>query len=202
MGKKRDHEKCARQFAETALKDSRACAQGMLLNRGTEPGFGKIARTSVLFVRDGEGKTVGARCVLMHCNQHLRLQEILSSVLEFDLLDLNDQSRENEKDVLPMSCIRPVEPSLDMIDQPAAGTQMDPARFNLDEKMEFICDPFDMDVLRVGGAVAKTAEVLQISPLSCRHLPRMKGEFRRISNASAAVTEKSRSATPCRQGIW
>lgn len=162
--KSRDDEKVARDFVASTLKSSALRARDMVLNQALQPEFGKLVRTSVLFVRGIENEIVGALCVMLPCNQYMKLQTLLESLLQFDLFDEEQMPQLDQ--VTPVQEVLPGEASMETIEKVFAEMDLDPARLTMEEKLELICDLYDMNAFKVKGGVARVAEHLKMSEQS------------------------------------
>lgn len=167
--KNRDNENAVRGFVSSALKDPRLLSQGMVLNRGLEMDYAKLIRASAFFLKDDQEQVIGALCLMMNCNPYLKLQEILGSVLDFDL------SETDQTPVDPIQELTPREPSLDMIREAIANADVEPSRMTQAEKQELICDLYDLNAFRVKGGVAEVAQGLKMSEQSIyRYIAKIK----------------------------
>lgn len=160
----------ARALALEAMECEKTKMSGYVVNRGVETNPGKLSKISVFYVRNGKEEIVGALCICMKCDPFLKLETIIEGFLRFDTDDIGIGMQETE---LFKSVSR--EPSLDGISNYIRSFGIESGRTNLDERMEIICDLYDMGVFNLKGAVARTAEELQISTKSVyRYLANIK----------------------------
>lgn len=147
----------------------RARTTGRITNRPIEIDFGKLFKVSVFFLCDGDGQFIGALWLGMRCDLFMKLDAFASSLLQFNVEDFDEDGMETERSAVAR------EPSLDSIEEIVDEFGVDPRRTSMDERMEIICDLYDMGVYNLKGAVAKTAEVLHISEQSVyRYLAKIK----------------------------
>lgn len=157
-----------RAFLREAMDSALALARGCLVNRAVSVGLSKMLKVSVLFLRDGQEAVIGALCLSMRCENFLWLQGLVMDMLRFDTEDLDAPEPEE-----PASALR--EPTLDAITEYATEFGLVPEQATPDERLEFILDLYEVGIFNLKGAVAKTAEVLQISEQTVyRYLARLR----------------------------
>lgn len=141
-----------------------------LANRPIQIDFDRLLKVSVYFVRGEEGKIIGALWLSMRCDLFLKLDAFATSFLQFSTEELDAQEQTQAKVPAPSR-----ELSLDTITEFIKGFSVAPGRMTLDERQEVICDLYDMGVYNLKGAVARTAEVMQISEQSVyRYIAKLK----------------------------
>lgn len=141
-----------------------------LANRPIQIDFDRLLKVSVYFVRGEEGKIIGALWLTMRCDLFLKLDAFATSFLQFSTEELDAQEQAQAKVPAPSR-----ELSLDTITEFIKEFSVAPGRMTLDERQEVICDLYDMGVYNLKGAVARTAEVMQISEQSVyRYIAKLK----------------------------
>lgn len=159
-----------RAFVTETVGSRKAQADSCLTNRPIEIGFGKMLKVSVFFIRNTEGKAVGALWISMRCDFFLKLDAFATSMLQFNVEDMDAEEEEIQK--LPTATRKP---SLDTIIEVIDEFGIEPGRMSMAERQEIICDLYDMGVYNLKGAVAMTAEALQVSEQSVyRYIAKIK----------------------------
>ncbi len=148
-----------RRYLQKAMKSSRAMENGMLTNRGDLDMNEHISKMSVQFLRDSDGKAVGALVLYIDLVPFLAAGSYLESLLKLNLTNLDEAQPAPAEGVT-------AEPTLDLIDKMVYDFTDAPDRLTPDEKMELIIDLYDSGVLDLKGSVAKTAEALRMSEQS------------------------------------
>lgn len=146
----------ARDFVKEAMNSEKAIAEGYYVNRPISLNESRLIKMSVFFVYDDTKKIIGALCLCMRCDAFFNMMNLMSGLLDFNTNDFDDNS--NDK-----SYLNPKEISLDTISEYIRGFGVEPGRTTYNENIEIICDLYDMGVFNLKGAVARTAEELQIS---------------------------------------
>lgn len=160
--------KSVRSFIASVLNNSIAIERGYFLNSPITTDYSSIEKISVMLIKNDLNKVEGVFCVSVPCGAFMIMQNIFSSIMNF-----NSESIDNDFDDGEVAA--PAEISLNKISEYVGEIGIDAARFSQDERMEFICDLYDMGIYNLKGAVAKTAEVLQISEQSVyRYLTKIK----------------------------
>ncbi len=148
-----------RRYLQKAMKSSCAMENGMLTNRGDLDMNERISKMSIQFLRDPEGKAVGALVLYIELTPFLAVGSYFESLLHLNLTDLD------EAQPAPAEGIT-AEPTLALIDKMVHDFTDAPDRLTPDEKMELIIDLYDSGVLDLKGSVAETAEALRMSEQS------------------------------------
>lgn len=159
-----------RDLILNAVDNSRIQDGNNLINHPVQTDFDKLLKVSVYFVRDEEEKIIGALWLSMRCDLFLKLNSYVESMLRFstEAADLSEQK-------LAAAPATPRELSLDTITEVIREFSVAPARMTLNERQEVICDLYDLGVYNLKGAVARTAEVMQISEQSVyRYIAKLK----------------------------
>lgn len=139
-------------------------------NRPLEINFERLLKISVYFIKDEQEKLLGALCISVQCNFFMKMSQFAMNMLQFNMEDLDDDSFDGED--LSASA---KEPSLDSITEFVKEYGVEPERITQNERLEIICDLYDMGVYNLKGAVAKTAEALQVSEQSVyRYITKIK----------------------------
>ena len=139
-------------------------------NRPLEINFERLLKTSVYFIKDEQEKLLGALCISVQCNFFMKMSQFAMNMLQFNMEDLDDDSFDGED--LSASA---KEPSLDSITEFVKEYGVEPERITQNERLEIICDLYDMGVYNLKGAVAKTTEALQVSEQSVyRYITKIK----------------------------
>ena len=139
-------------------------------NRPLEINFERLLKISVYFIKDEQEKLLGALCISVQCNFFMKMSQFAMNMLQFNMEDLDDDSFDGED----LSAFAK-EPSLDSITEFIKEYGVEPERITQNERLEIICDLYDMGVYNLKGAVAKTAEALQVSEQSVyRYITKIK----------------------------
>lgn len=161
---------CTRQLLASALKNETVKARGLLLNRAVPYDFGKLLKSSIYLIKDANGAVVGALCVNLQCSAYFQMQLLASSALSFDSDDLDDAGNTAADEDFP-----PAEPTLDTITQVINEFGVEPGRHSPEERLELMCDLYDLGVFELKGSVARVAEALNMSDKSVyRYLTKIK----------------------------
>lgn len=141
-----------------------------IANRPSEINFERLLKTSVYFIKNEQEMMLGALCISVQCNFFMKMSQFAMNMLQFNMEDLDDDSFDGED--LSASA---KEPSLDSITEFVKEYGVEPERITQNERLEIICDLYDMGVYNLKGAVAKTAEALQVSEQSVyRYITKIK----------------------------
>ena len=149
----------ARNFIKKAVLSPTVTENGMLLNRSEASAKDRLRKLSVLFIKDDDGKAIGALALIVELNGILAANTYMSSLLSFDTNDLED--------IAPME--KPGEsraPGVDGIEAFILKEVAEPERLTPDEKTELIMDLYDTGVFSIKGSVMKTASILNMSEQS------------------------------------
>lgn len=162
--------RCTRQLLSKALKSNKAKEIGMMLNIPVQPELGSLLKSSVYLIKKDEQNIIGALCVNVQCNVYLKIQSLISGILDFNPDEIND-----DEDITDMPDIRNTEPTLDTITQLVNNLDIEPGRCSQGERIDIVCDLYNHGVFGIKGSVAKTAEALGISEQSVyRYLAQIK----------------------------
>ncbi len=157
-----------RDFVARAANSPRLRSQGYFVNYPVSLDYARMLKTSVFFIFNEEKLPIGALCLGMRCDMFWKLSGFVSDMLKFTTVDL-------EEPEMTEPTAAPPEPSLKTIEEVIRGFGVEPGRVSLNERVEIITDLYDLGVYNLKGAVARTAEVLQISEQSVyRYLARIK----------------------------
>lgn len=160
----------ARVFVRQAMDSERVREKGYFTNHAVQIDLTKLSKMSVFFITDDTDEIIGALCLCMRCDVFLKMETIINGFLNWNMEDINGEPQQEE-----LFTVISREPSLDGISEYIRSFGIEPGRTNQNEKMEIICDLYDMGVFNLKGAVAKTAEELQISTKSVyRYLSKIK----------------------------
>lgn len=163
-----DVQEHVRQTVAEGLTHPAVCAGGNLINRPIHMEFEKLLKVSVFYIRDHEGEIIGALWISMRCDMFLKMSAFAASFLQLETEDPQDQE-------VTKNASSSKELSLDTINEFIREFSNAPARMTLDERQEAICDLYDMGVYNLKGAVARTAEIMQISEQSVyRYIAKLK----------------------------
>lgn len=132
-----------------------------LANRPIQVNLEKLLKVSIYFIRDGAGQLIGALWLSMRCDMFLKMDAFATSFLRFATGEPDQGGTGAAGETAPVR-----ELSLDTITQVIREFSVAPARMTLEERQEVICDLYDAGVYNLKGAVARTAEELQISEQS------------------------------------
>ena len=159
-----------RAFVAEAAGSQKARNRKYIANRPIQFSFSKMLKTSVFFIKDSSNEITGALCISMQCDFFMKMSGFAANLLQFNTNDLDDDSFYDED--IPASS---KEPSLDSITEMVKEYGVEPERITQGERLEIICDLYDMGVYNLKGAVAKTAEALQVSEQSVyRYITKIK----------------------------
>lgn len=165
-----EHREAMRALIAEAAASRRVRERGYCANRPLQTGLGSMAKMSVLFIPDEAGEYVGALCLNVRCGAFMNLLNLASDMLNFDTTDLDDSWTE---DADAGDAGRA--PTLEMIDAVVKDMGVEPGRISQEERLEAILDLYDMGVFELKGAVARTADALEISAQSVyRYLAKIK----------------------------
>lgn len=166
--------KCNRTLIASILKSKSARLNTMFLNKPATTEQDILIKTSLYFIKDEIGANIGALCINVDCDVYLKLHSIVEEMLAFDLTEPLKTTVEKR--------VEYVEPSLAMIEKVVAECGIEPGRVSQNERIDIICDLYELGVYEIKGAVAKTAEVLKISEQSVyRYLSKIKKAARKSS---------------------
>lgn len=166
----KDTQDKVRAFVLKAAASRQTQTKGYFANRPIEIDFSKLLKSSVFFIYGAEEKPVGALCLNLRCDLFMKMATFANSMLQFNTEDLETEEPETE-----LLRTADQELSLDTITQMIGEFGVEPGRFSQEERLEIILDMYDMGVFELKGAVAKTAEELQISAQSVyRYLTKIK----------------------------
>ena len=165
-----DNQEQTRAFISEMVASQRVRARGYFTNRPIAADFGKMLKASVFFIHSTDSEIIGALCLNVRCDLFMKMVSFASDMLRFNMEDVSDDVPEPE-----FQDTAAHEPSLDTIAEVVKGFGIEPSRASQDERLEIICDLYDMGVFRLKGAVAKTAAALHISEQSVyRYLTKIK----------------------------
>lgn len=149
-----------RAFLKTVRENETVLGNGMLLNRGLSVPPARLIRLSVYFRKNDAGEPVGALCLAMHMEPYLAMSSILESATRFNVEDLEEIRPERREAQLPQ------EPTLQTINEMVHAFSAQPERMTPDEKAELLVDLYDAGVFSLKGAVARTADTMELSEKS------------------------------------
>ena len=154
-----------------SVKDSQKVqAEQLLTNHPVTFDFDKLLKVSVFFIHNAEGNVIGALWLSMRCDLFLKMETFAANMLQF----CKEASSSTPTDD-PYAAITSRELSLNTVTEVIRQFSDAPARMTLDERQEVICDLYDMGVYNLRGAVARTAEIMQISEQSVyRYIAKIK----------------------------
>jgi len=156
-----------------ATSNAEVRRQGRLVNRVLQSDSSKMFKSSLYLIKEDD-EVVGALCLNMQCDIYMKAQDIITSVLAFNLDDLNDLQNDVQEDAGDIS-VSHAEPTLDTIAEIVHGNVDEPKRATVDERIEIIIDLYDLGIFEIKGAVARTAEELCISEQSVyRYISKIK----------------------------
>ena len=165
-----DIQEKVRAFIAEVAGSQKARSGRYIANRPIEITLGKMIKTSVYFIKNDENEPAGALCISLRCDFFFRMSQLAADMLKFNTEDLDDDSFYNEELSASVK-----EPSLDCITEMVKDYGVEPERISQSERVEIICDLYDMGVYNLKGAVAKTAEALQVSEQSVyRYITKIK----------------------------
>ena len=165
-----DIQEKVREFLSEASRSQAVRSRKYIANRPIQLSFSKLLKTSVFFIRGDNDELTGALCVSIRCDFFMRMTQFATELLKFNIGDLDDE-RLNGGELSTFA----KEPSLESIDEMIKEYGVEPERITQNERMEIICDLYDLGVYKLKGAVAKTAEALQVSEQSVyRYITKIK----------------------------
>lgn len=118
----------------------------------TDTHTGRITKISVQVIYGEEGEIVGALCILLPCGPFLKLMGLANEFLRCET------QNEVHNAVYPST--------MEGIERYINDFAIQSSKPTRNEKTEIICDLYDMGMFRIKGAVAKVAEMLQMSTKS------------------------------------
>ena len=157
-----------RELVVSSLDHQPVQAGQTLTNCPVQLDFDKLLKVSVFFIRNAEGTVIGALWLSMRCDLFLKMESFAANMLQFCSEDIEEA---------PEAAYRAAarELSLDTVTEVIRSFGDAPARMTLAERQEVICDLYDMGAYNLRGAVAKTAELMQISEQSVyRYIAKIK----------------------------
>lgn len=159
-----------RELVVSSLDRQQVQAGQMFTNHPVPLDFDKLLKVSALFIRNAEGTVIGALWLSMRCDLFLKMETFAANMLQFCKEEPSSTPAED-----PYAAITSRELSLDTVTEVIRSFSDAPARMTLAERQEVICDLYDMGVYNLRGAVAKTAELMQISEQSVyRYIAKIK----------------------------
>lgn len=157
-------------FVAEAVASQKARNGIYIANRPIQISFSKLLKSSVFFIKGSNNDLTGAFCISMQCDFFMKMSGFAANMLQFNTDDLDDDSFFDEDISASVK-----DPSLDSITEFVKEYGVEPERITQNERMEIICDLYDMGVYNLKGAVAKTAEALQVSEQSVyRYITKIK----------------------------
>lgn len=163
-----------RECVLDAVKNSIAMKKGYLSNKAIISEFSSIKKMSVLFIKDDCDEVIGALCISLPYDSLMRFQNLLSGILCINSEGPGESFLyDDDSDEEPS--VGDKELSLSVITEYISNFGVEPGRVSQDERIEIICDLYDMGVYNLKGAVSKTAEELKVSEQSIyRYLTKIK----------------------------
>lgn len=116
---------------------------------------GKILRTSSMYIKDDEGKTIGSLCINLDITETVKFEEFLKSYNQYELKEQEQPEEifaDNVGQLLEYLCMEGEK----LIGKPAA-------EMNRDEKMRFIAYLDQKGAFLITKSGQKVMEMLQIS---------------------------------------
>ena len=163
------HEK-VRELVAGVKDDPKVQSEQALTNQPVTFDFDKLLKVSIFFVRSAEGTAVGALWLSMRCDLFLKMETFAANMLQFC-----KEASSSAPAADPYAAITSKEVSLNTVTEVIRQFSDMPTRMTLEERQEVICDLYDMGVYNLRGAVAKTAEIMQISEQSVyRYIAKIK----------------------------
>lgn len=157
-----------RKLVREALRSPSVVERGVLLNRGMFSASGKLSKCSLYFIKE-EDQLLGILCLVVRMQAYLELQGYLENLICFDTTELEE---------LPPPSLEAVAyeaPSLELMEQKIREFSPEPQRLTPEEKTELLLDLYETGVFELKGAVAKAADLLQMSEQSIyRYLSKVK----------------------------
>lgn len=159
------------QFILTALNNPRIRKRGGIANYMMPTEFSTIVKISLFFIKNEADEIEGVLCISMPCDSLVHIQTLLAGLIQNNNETIEPELPETEEET-PVS---DREISLNTIGEYVREFGVEPGRVSQDERMEIICDLYDMGIYNLKGAVARTAEELEISEQSVyRYLTKIK----------------------------
>lgn len=142
---------------------------GVLLNRALCSSSGKMSKCSLYFIKGDTGKPVAVLCLVVRMQAYLELFGNLESLLHFNTEELTETQPHSIEEVVYEA------PTLALIERMVLDYSPEPQRLTPNEKTELLLDLYETGVFELKGAVARAAEVLQMSEQSIyRYLSKIK----------------------------
>jgi len=157
-----------KDLAKAKYENEKCRNRGYFTNSSENISIMKISKMSAFYIENDQHELIGVLALSMRCDELLRVQTLISSLLTMD-----DDDDKEETMSFPV-----VERSLNGISQYIKDFGIVNQTSTYNERFEIICDLYDMDLFSIKGSVAKTAEELGISDKSVyRYITKIK-EFR------------------------
>lgn len=151
-------------------KNEKMKKRDYLCNYPVATSSGKLMKSSIFFIRNTQNEIIGMLSINMKCDVLLKVQTILGNLLQF-----NNEDNDEDNEISEKSRWRYDEPTLESIKKLIDEYGIDPERMSYNEKIDIICELFDMGIYNMKGAVAQTAEVLKMSePSVYRYLNKIR----------------------------
>lgn len=154
------HELSRRLVAEL-LRNKAVRERGMATNLPSQNDLGRMIKSSVYLIKNEKGNVTMALCVNMQCDVFLQMQTLVSSALQFNSA-VPEEGGQLPHQTAPLTG----EPSLDLIARVLEKNNIEPRQASPNERVDLICEMYDLGVFELKGSVAKAAEALQISEQS------------------------------------
>lgn len=152
------------------LKSEKMKSRDYLCNYPVTTSSGKFMKTSIFFIRNAQNDIIGMLSINMKCDVLLKVQTMLGNILRF-----NFEDNEENNQIPEISSLRFAEPTLESIKRVVDESGIDPGRMSFDEKIDIICDLYNMGIYNLKGAVAQTSKVLKMSePSVYRYLTKIR----------------------------
>lgn len=149
-----------RKLVQQALRSPSVVENGILLNRGLFSTSGKLSKNSLYFIKDEAGKPIAVLCLVVRVQAYLEMMGYLESLIQLDASEFH------ELPPISPETLTYKAPTLEDIERMALDFSPEPQRLTPDEKTELLLDMYEADLFEMKGAVAKAAEVLQMSEQS------------------------------------
>lgn len=167
LGSLKGTEMFTRNLVLNALKSNEVRETGMLLNRMLSTDTGKIMKSSIFFLKNNDQEIECALCINMKCDVYLEAQSLISKLLQFNTTEIVETSKE--------SYLEYKEPSLDTITSVIQAEGIEIGRITPDERLDIICELYDLGIFEIKGAVSRAAQELGVSEQSVyRYITRIK----------------------------
>lgn len=147
-----------RQLVKDVLANDNAVRNGAVHNRVVTTEKYKMQKVSLLLIKDDNGQVAGVYCISVSLTPLMKLSSMLNDMLSINVNELGEEETIKASDTKDYG-----ETSLAVIDKVIQEANLEPGRITVDERLDILCDLYDLGVFDIKGAVAKVSDALKIS---------------------------------------